>query len=215
MAWQKEFNWESESDVPINIQELPGDGYFVVQWHKITKIDYQGNSSNFYNVPVDYKVNFLRAIESDQNGNYLIVGESHRNWPVPPVCIEYFLVKVNEGGNEIWHRYGGNTIVNNPSGIFRINNDRYVILGSAESTHSVSYDNNHDWRTNFWMLNIDGEGHELSEKIFTNKYAANDVLINYSLENDGSIIMAGAGSRFFNGSLQLKSLYCKNKYPVK
>ena len=105
--WKKEFNWESESDVPINIQEIPGDGYFVVQWHKITKIDYQGNSSNFYKVPVDYKVSFLRAIESDQRGNYLIVGESNRNWPVPPICIEYFLVKVDGSGSEIWHKFGG------------------------------------------------------------------------------------------------------------
>lgn len=207
--WKKEFNWESESDIPLNIQEIPGDGYFVVQWHKILKIDYQGNSSNFYEVPVSYKVNFLRAIETDLNGNYLIVGESHRNWPVPPICIEYFLVKVDGSGSEIWHKFGGNTIVNYPAGIFRINNDRYVILGCAESTHSVSYDNNHDWITNTWMLNVDGEGHELSEKIFTNNYNADNVLINYSVENDGSIVMAGAAAGFFTGAYNSKARISK------
>lgn len=209
VAWQKEFNWESESDVPINIQELPGDGYFVVQWHKITKIDYQGNSSNFYEVPVDYKVNFLRAIESDLNGKYLIVGESNRNWPNPPICIEYFLVKVDGNGSEIWHKFGGNTIVNYPSGISRIDKDHYVILGCAESTHSISYDNNHDWKTNFWILNVDGDGHELSEKIFTNKYNAGDVYIDYSLENDGSIVMAGAAAGSLTGAYNSKARISK------
>jgi hypothetical protein len=198
--WKKEYDWElSGIDDPINLHEISGEGYFLVDRQKIVKIDYQGNSVVLYEVPADYNVFALRAIESDMNGNYLIVGESVLNWQASPVCTKYFLVKINGNGSEMWHKFGGNTIVNYPSGIFRTDKNRYMIVGVAESTKSISYDNNHDWKRNFWILNIDGDGHELSEQIFTNKYMVEDVLVYYSLENDGSFIMAGAAAGFING----------------
>jgi hypothetical protein len=206
IAWFKEYNWQPTlTEAPINLREIPGEGYFVIHNQKITRIDDQGNSILLYEVPAEYKVFPIRDLVSDLNGNYLIVGESPRHWPVPPVCTEYFLVKITANGYEIWHKYGGNSIVNYPTGIFRTDKNQFVIAGTAESTHSVSYAEEHDWKTNFWILTVDGDGMEISEKIFSNKFNVSDVLLSTIPENDGSLIVAGAAAGAINSGYNTKA----------
>ncbi len=210
IEWVKEFEWGAlSSELPITIKEIQNDGFFVVQWQKITKVDYLGNSKVLYEVPVEYKVNYLRDIEIDLNGNYIVVGESHRNWPTPPICIEYFLVKLNQNGAELWHSYGGSTIVNYPTAIKRVAGNQYLIVGLAESTKSASYDENHDWRTNFWVKTIDENGNEISEQIFKNIYLVDDVLNDCLLESDGSLTLAGAAAGSFTGAYNTKARFTK------
>jgi len=194
ISWKREFDLNNDDGYPVDFFEFPELGYFIIQPNGITKIDHQGNIFPFYKAPAGYNFFGLKAIERAENGNFMIIGHASSGMHNPDgkPSMAYFLIKTSFDGTEIWHKSGGNLTDYYPAKIYKINDNKYVITGIALKTEF-----------NFWILTIDATGNELSEQIVPNKYEIGDLFSDCIVENDGSIVMAGAASgmfRFMNSS---------------
>lgn len=189
IEWQKEYKWGlSLDDVPISVLDCSGNGFLVVQYRTIVKLDHLGNQQWTYKVPMEYNRTFLRSAVKDDNGDYIIVGQSDRNWPKGRICIEYFLMKISSTGNEIWHKYGGQHVTNYAEKIINCGNNEFLVSGVAEYTGSFNYDDNYDWKQGLWLMRVNGDGQESSQSIYPDQSNGRCIA---NLDDGSNIFMGG------------------------
>ena len=193
VEWLREYEeWYSSSTYsPKSLIECPDGSFLLTQNKALTKFSPKGDIMWIFEVPEEYNIGGLASSAIDSNGDFVAVGNSDRNWPDGPIFIEYFLLKVSSQGVEQWHRYGGESAVSDPQKIYNFD-QTILVLGTAESTGSHSYDENHDWTNNFWRLELDQNGEEISQRLYPNEFEVGDLMQDSYFSEDGTIILLGA-----------------------
>lgn len=198
LEWQKEYKWGlSLDDTPISVQDCSGNGFLAVQYRTIVKLDHLGNQQWIYKVPAEYNRTYFRSAVKDDNGDYMIVGQSDRNWPKGRICVEYFLMKISSAGNEIWHKYGGQYVTNYAEKIINCGNNDFLVAGVAEYTGSFNYDDNYDWKQGLWLLRVNGDGQESNQLLYPDQSNGTDMLRCIANLDDGSNIFMGGYSGYY------------------
>lgn len=208
IEWYREYEewYSSLTYSPRSLLECPDGSFLLTQNRALTKISPKGDIMWIFEVPEEYKIACLVSSAVDSNGDFIVVGNSDRNWPNGPIFIEYFLLKVSSHGVEQWHRYGGESAVSDPQKIYYFD-QTILVLGTAESTGSHSYADNHEWTNNFWRLELDQNGEKVSQRIYPNEFEVEDLTQDAYIRDDGTIIFLGA----YGGYLPPNGYY--NTYP--
>ncbi len=103
---------------------------------------------------------------------------------------DYWIVKLDNGGNILWENSYGGSGFDIPNSIIQLSNDGYVIVGTSDSNNGDVGRQRGDG--DYWIINLDEKG----ELIWETSYGGSGLEIGYSICNtsDAGFLTAGAST---------------------
>jgi len=179
VAWQKEFDWETNDfQECMDVLECPDKGFLIVQLDAVVKVSESGQLVWKFAAPESYNYLSLKAAVRDEStGDFFVLGITSGN---------YLLMRLSANGDVLWHKTGENALPNSATGIKDLG-DKLLIYG-------VTINNEH-----FWLLKTDKDGNKLDERTYPNSYSMANVLTGLNVQADGSFVLYGAFGGDFGG----------------
>lgn len=189
--WMKTYGG-SEDEVPLNMLEIPGNGYLIYGLSESENGDVSGNYGDYdaWVVKVDDEGNLeweknyggsqrdqINSVKATPDGGYIMVGETHSNDHDVTVNYGYsdiWVVKINAAGDIEWQKSAGGPNYDYGYDV-AIDDDGYVIAGS---------------NTNYNLLKLSNSG----AVMWTRSYGIPGmVTFYYSVvaNGDGTFVLAG------------------------
>jgi hypothetical protein len=193
IEWIKEIGTEGAG----SLLQCADNGYIISRGSSVVKLNSTGDEIWNCNFPEEDKLLMYSSAE-DPDGNIYVTGFSSRNSSPNPVMYEYFIAKISPGGSEIWKKFGGTTVLNEPHKILVLSNGNLVLFGRAESTGATS-GNSEDWKTTFWLLNTNGEGNFINQHFYLNDMGGTDMPYSFILLPGNDYFLFGTASGIIAG----------------
>ena len=138
-------------------------------------------------------MDFANSIIQTKNGDYIVVGyATSRDGDVdhlsPSNDKDYWVVKLDNGGNIIWKKAYGGTSNDEAASIKEINSNRFIISGSSDS-HDSDVTNAHG-NSDCWVIVIDSLGVIQWQKTIGG--SLDDYGNNIIISNDGAYLISGS-----------------------
>ncbi len=195
MSWKEEFDWDpfdpSYYELYYEMLVCPDNSILALKYSAVVKLNSSGEL--IWKVPIpegkDY-IGFKVAVRDEVSGDFFLVGITQSN---------YFLMRITDEGEVLWHKDGQEILSNNVVGIKVIENQLLLYGVTVEENNK------------FWILKTDKDGNKLEEKTYPNPYQVADILTGLSFQNDGSFLLYGAigGNILSSGSYNTHSRITK------
>jgi len=174
-------------DIINDLLETNDGSYLIVRDRSISKMSNNGQELWAYENSDKTNLSKLISATQNDNGDFYFTGMSNRNWG-KDISNEYILGKLSQEGKELWFKFGGTTLINQPKEIHIESDGNLLIMGSAESKGTV-FDNLSDAVQSIWFLRTNGEGEFINQKFFVNKYTVYDGLEAMVLTEDNNYLL--------------------------
>lgn len=146
----------------------------------------------------------LADIQSTKDGGYILAGNSqsptggnktHNNWAAYPDA-DYWIVKIDATGNQVWDKTYGGTLVENLHSV-TLTPDGGYLLGGISFSDSTGNKTQANWDTSLtysdiWLVKIDSSGNKIWDKRFGGTSA--DYLYCQLADSTGYILAGGSTS---------------------
>ena len=169
VEWLKIYALEG---TPEALLQCSDNGYIATCGNLIMKVTATGDVIWTVTYPADYKI-LLTATTEDQYNNIFVSGFSNRKAQEDTVKYEYFIAKISSTGDQVWDKFGGKTILNEPCQMIALSDGRLVIFGRGESSGAVS-GNIDNWKDTFWLMFLDDTGLFVSQSFYLNEMGGSD-----------------------------------------
>jgi len=216
--WDKSFGGSS-NDVPFALEHT-GDGGLILGGHSQsaagsgnkTSPNYGG--ADFWLVRLDADGNMLwdksfggtgtdalSCMELTAGGGMILVGFS--NSPADTGTktspqhgyYDYWIVRVDQNGNEVWDKSFGGNFDDRPYGLQRTSDGGFILGGYSQSYEDTGNKTSpHYACADFWLVRLDAEGSKVWDKSFGGK--GNDFLRCLQQGVDGGFILGGESGSF-------------------
>jgi len=199
----------SSYDAINDLLEISDGSFLIVTDGSITKLSNSGNEIWNYKNSDKTDFSLLKSVIQDDAGEFYFTGMSNRSGS-KDISNEYILGKLSEDGKELWFKFGGTTLINQPKEIHIEANGDLLIMGSAESK-GTGFDNLSDMVMSSWLLHTNDMGEFINQKLFVNKYGIEDLPGTMVLTEDNNYLLIGtiAGSMPPNGYSNTKQRFLK------
>ncbi len=179
LAWIKisDLNFKGSMSV-IECQ----DGNLLTVWsNTILKLNPTGEIIWKYECPADYGIEFFSSVTETQNLEILLLGYK----VATPVT--YSVIKLNQTGKELWHKWGASGTGNWMDKIITKSDGEILMLGTTEGASHDGIDKNI-----FNFIRLDENGDLINQKNYPNKYSGSDVVYSIQPEPNGNYLIVGS-----------------------
>jgi hypothetical protein len=184
--WMKTFGGP-EIDVGCSIQPLSNGGIIILGYTESINpgerdfwlINTDASGNEIWNKTYggsDYDYGY--SVQETKDGGFILLGGT---WSFGAGLEDFWLIRTDSEGNEIWNKTYGGSGMEYPSSIQKTSDGGYIIIGSTESFGTSMSD--------LWLIKIDADGTELWNKTYGSSpwnegYAAQQT-------SDGGYILLG------------------------
>jgi hypothetical protein len=140
------------------------------------------------------KDDILTCLLATQDGGFIVGGSSASGrGPVKSQNslgeADYWIVKVNKGGEKEWDKRYGGTSIDNLTSMYQTSDGGYILGGYSWSNNGGQITDTCRGKSDYWIIKIDGLGNKLWDK----RYGGVDFDELYSVEqtSDGGYILGG------------------------
>ena len=219
LSWQKTYGGSQEEKGLDIINTLDGGFAVIGQSNSndgdvninnglndfwILKLDNTGNiqwSKTFGYSGNDYGISLLQS----SNGNFLIsgvldvtasggLGNRPNNHLNRHAGGDYWLLELDNNGNEIWKNYFGGNNTDTPYGLVETNDGGYIVAGSSDSNDTDIQNNIGTY--DFWVIKVSDSGDLVWEKSFGGSQI--DEAFSIEKHNNNYLITGSARSNDIN-----------------
>jgi hypothetical protein len=187
VAWIKIFDWDFHG---INMSAIEcSDGNLLTVWtNTVMKLNPSGEIIWTYECPSGYGIEFFSSVTENQNHEILLLGYK------VATPVKYSVIKLNQSGGELWHKWGGSGSGNWMDKIITESNGDILLLGTTEGESLDDIGQNV-----FKIIRLDENGDLVNQYVYPNKYFGSDVVYSLQPESDGSYLMVGSSYAYIGG----------------
>ncbi|MEO8759883.1 MAG: T9SS type A sorting domain-containing protein [Bacteroidia bacterium] len=206
LQWEKSFGGTGR-DIAYSVQQTTDKGYIVAGYTGSTDGDittYHGGASDFWVIKLDTLGTVkwqktlggagedgAQAIQQTTDGGYIVAGWSSSNGDTAgDHDFDYWVVKLDTGGNVKWQKLYGGLYDDTPYDIKQTTDKGYIVAGYSESNDGdVTGHHGSTNNVDYWVIKIDSLGNLKWEKSYggTQTDQANSI----KQTTDGGYIVAG------------------------
>jgi len=188
--WRKIFGDSGSIDGGMSVQQTTDGGYILGGFKNITiawLVKTDGNGNLLWEKTFGGKYDdTIRCVRETNDESYILAG-STGTYGTGFGNEDYWLIKTDDDGNEMWNKTFGGGDWEYASSVRQTTDGGYIIAGWRES-----YDGN----TDAWLIKTDFEGNVIWEKIFGDN--GRDYVRCIEQTIDGGYIAAGIKDRIYD-----------------
>ncbi|HYV94900.1 MAG TPA: T9SS type A sorting domain-containing protein, partial [Chitinophagales bacterium] len=189
------------------VQQTKDGGYIIAGYSESSDGDVSGNNGarDYWIVKADTGGNLIweavlggssydeaRSVQQLSDGGYIVAGfagSSDGDVSGNHGVYDYWIVKLDTGGNSLWKFCFGGTFVDQPFSIQQTKDDGFVVVGQSNSVNGDVSGNHGGY--DFWVVKLDTAANLIWQKSLG---GSNDEYGPYAVQqtNDGGFIIAGA-----------------------
>ena len=186
--WSKLFTYDGSATKIKTVE----DGYVIMGFHYVLKIDFDGNQL-WYKTFEEQNPVFVSVTEA-ANGDILIAGDD--NNATPGQYKKALVTRMSATGTVLWQKTYGATVPGDAKDIVSTGDGGFYVLGSQELDPSATFQD-----AQYWLFKIDDGGAMIWENVFGDD--TYDFPVQLKKINN-NLIVAGYGLLSLGGSSQMQ-----------